>query len=372
MQFKLRLIRLLAFVMLSARPVNAQPPATRLAEGSTSLSHEFTRLISARELPNGLLLVIDDVEGGQLLALDFARNDVRQIGRKGSGPEEYRGPRRVYCTSEDSSLVDDPQLGRWMLLKGDRIVSTEVVANRFGYNPTLYGADSLGKVLELRALTYGQSPGLPRLPMHSAAESLLVILNDRKSSRRDTLARIRGGFRGLKQIMKPVAPGRAPILWIVRNPLAAEDQAIRFCDGWSAIVRGEPYSVEWFTPALARAARGTLPMARVVVDAAERKWATEVSHRDIFMPEELSPWPESLPAFLDDALLPLTDGRLAIRRVVSARAKRPIYDIVDRQARLSSRLELNEGEFVLAFGKQAVYIAATDTDGVQAVKRYRW
>ena len=108
MRFTLRVSSPFVLFMLSALPVSAQPPATRLAEGSTSLSHGFTRLVSARELPNGILLVIDDVEGGQLLALDFARNDVRQVGRKGSGPEEYRGPRRVYCTSEDSSLVDDP------------------------------------------------------------------------------------------------------------------------------------------------------------------------------------------------------------------------------------------------------------------------
>lgn len=370
MPLKVRVIILI--VALSALPVQAQPPATRLPEGSTSLSHEFTRLISARELPNGVLLVIDDVEGGQLLAADFVRNSVRQVGRKGSGPEEYRGPRRVYCTAEDSSLVDDPQLGRWMLVKGDRIVSTEVVADRFGYNPMLYGADTFGRVLELRALRYGQSPGLPRLPMHSAAESLLVIVNDRKSARRDTIAVVRGGFRGLKQLMKPLAPGRAPTSWITRNPLAFEDQAILSCDGWTAIVRGEPYSVEWLTPSLTRAARAPLPLTRVRVDAAEKKWATEVRDGDVFTPDELPAWPEFLPPFLDHALLALPDGRVAIRRTVSARAKRPIYDIVDRQGRLSARLELNEREFLLAFGRQSAYVAAADSDGVQTLRRYRW
>jgi hypothetical protein len=348
---------------------HGQVQTTRLTEDAVNLDHEFTRIKSGRELANGTLLLVDDREK-QILVADFGQNTVRRIGRSGAGPGEYREPGRVHCAPGDSSLIEDRQLARWLILKGETIVREEPVMPRFDYIPMLSGGDRFGRVLDIRPLRYGQSSGLPRLPIHSHAESPLVIVDNRGSARRDTLARIRGAFRGVKRIMKPIAPGRAPIPWIVNNPLDFEDQAILFCDGWIAIVRADPYTVEWYSRDGSRVVRDALPFVRVVVDARERAVATRTEHQDIFTPDELPAWPEFVPPFPDDALFTLADGRLAVRRTATARSPRPIYDIVDRRGQLSERLELSEGEAVVAFGLRYVYIVRTDVDGVQTIRRH--
>ena len=276
---------------------HGQVQTTRLTEEAVKLDHEFTRIKSGRELANGTLLLVDDREK-QILVADFGQNTVRRIGRNGAGPGEYREPGRVHCAPGDSSLIEDRQLARWLILKGETIVREEPVMPRFDYIPVLAGGDRFGRVLDIRPLRYGQSSGLPRLPIHSHAESLLVIVDNRGSARRDTLARIRGAFRGVKRIMKPIAPGRAPIPWIVNNPLDFEDQAILFCDGWIAIVRADPYTVEWYSRDGSRVVREALPFVRVVVDAREGAVATRTEHQDIFTPDELPAWPEFVPPSL--------------------------------------------------------------------------
>lgn len=359
-----------AFVLCPATAAT-QATTIHLRSRGTTLAHEFERLSSARELESGVLVAVDQGEGA-IFRIDFGSNTVQQIGRKGGGPQEYGELGRLNCASNDSSLIDDRQLGRWMLLKDDRIVSSEMIVDRFGYTPVLAGGDRFGRLLELRALKYGQSPGLPRLEYPAAAESLLVIIDYRRGLQRDTVARVRGAFRGLKRLLKSVAPSESPIPWIVQNPFAIEEQAVLFCDGWIAIVRSNPYSIEWIGYPERRSISAALPFVKVRVGEVQMIAATEAEHGRTIEPKELAPWPDFLPAFSKNALFPLQDGRLAIRRIGEAGTPGTRYDIVDRTGRVSARLELKSRESVLTFGKESVYVVSTDSDGVQTLTKYVW
>lgn len=76
-------------LLVSAAPLAAQRiPTFALPPADVTHPHEFTSITSMRELPDGRVIVTDGRER-QLLVLDFATGESREIGRKGSGPNEY-------------------------------------------------------------------------------------------------------------------------------------------------------------------------------------------------------------------------------------------------------------------------------------------
>lgn len=355
---------------------SAQPAdlASQLREPATTLAHECTWITSVRELRDGRVLILDRGER-TLHVADVTSGHLTTVGRQGDGPGEYRMPMRVHCLGADSTLLEDHQGGRWLYLTGARLVGTEPIVQTHGYVPELAGADALGRVAEVRAFRYGQSPGLPRLSIHSSAESLYVILWHRTAQRADTVARLRGHFRGLRQIFRPLTKGGAPTSVIIDNPLAVEEQAKLFCDGWLAVAYLDPYRVDWRSPRGDWVRGQPLPFEARTVDRKQQAYALDRSrgHRDWNLePDDVPAWPEILPPFFNDALLALPSGHLAIRRTPDQRIRRTVYDLVDRRGRLAGQLILGENEHLVGFGGHFAYVVVVDQNDVQRLRRHPW
>ena len=167
------------------------------------------------------------------------------------------------------------------------------------------------------------------------------------------------------------------IVYLLLNPLSAGDQALLFPDGWTAIVIAAPYHVVWHPPGGAVIKGQPLPFAQQRVDDRVKRQAMDDSwppspHIPKFQTSDFPAWPTVVPPFLEKALLALPDGRLAIKRASFEAGRKNQYDIVDRRGALSGVLRLPLNERLVGSGNQYVYVAVTDVDEVQYLRRHSW
>jgi hypothetical protein len=360
-------------VILAAATVvqsSAQSPSPRsimLPAPNATLAAEFTLVTSTRELADGRLLIVDFSEK-KLVVADWAKTDVTQLGRNGSGPGEYLQPSALFALGGDSTLLPDSRNGRWLLLHGATIAATigpESPAIMSGARLP-FGADDRGHVIFTRPIGAGaRSAGpLPRL------DSAVLIRVARATGRTDTLEVLRARATSIKVGGPADHPTSVSVLI---NPLAAGELATLFPDGWIAIARLDPYRVEWIPPDGKRILGPALPFERVRLDERERRAYVERqaarSGQPPRDPGSFPEWPELMPPFLTGSLLAAPDGRLWIQRPPTAANPNPPYDVVDRRGALVARVAAGKDVEVVGFGRAAVYTVATDENGIQHVQR---
>jgi hypothetical protein len=77
---------------LLASPLWSQAvPVQTLSRPIATFHHGFTRVGGIRELSNGRVIVLDQADA-TVQVIDSAWLRMRQIGRRGAGPGEYRVP----------------------------------------------------------------------------------------------------------------------------------------------------------------------------------------------------------------------------------------------------------------------------------------
>jgi hypothetical protein len=195
----------------------------------------------------------------------------------------------------NSSLLVDASLRRWLLLDGERVVSTisssAPLLRMIG--PDVVGADSLGGVV---------ATVQPEAYLNLRPGDRRALVRGRFTSPRiDTLAM-------LALTSAPVARvERMGIMSYLENPLATEEQSVHFVDGWTAVARVDPYRVDWIDPRGRLKAGMTVKEEAVPAIEAERNAAIA---RRWFLPGYKGPrwtatdfkgWPEKVPAFERDA-----------------------------------------------------------------------
>lgn len=366
----------LAGLATAAGGLQLQAPAPITLSPGT-LGPAFSKVAAVRELQDGRTLVIDSYER-ELAVVDWNSLEATTIGRAGDGPGEYRYPGQLVALRGDSTLVTDPQTGKWFLLYRDRITSTlraDRPLVRF-LGTTLAGADTMGRVLVLHGSRFSD-----RLRMRGGAgttetaDSIAVILGSRDNVNADTIARIRGPFRGQTHVRKQV--DNQLINYILGNPLAAGDQALLFPDGWIATVFVAPYHVEWRTPSGAMIRGQPLPYSAQPVDervkrqAIDDRWPPS-RHIPKWSLTDFPAWPDVVPPFLKNALIALPDGGVAVKRTSLGTNRTIQYDIVDRRGFLSGVLRLPPNERLAGFGKRSAYVVVTDSDHNELLRRHVW
>lgn len=360
-------IGLIATVVTRTPAQSGGPRRIALAAPNATLAAEFTLAGSVRELSDGRLLVVDRSEK-KLVVADWGKADVAQIGRNGSGPGEYLQPSSLLALGADSTLMPDPRNERWLVLHRAAIVATlgpGTPAIMSGARQPL-GADDHGHVIFTRGISVGAAaPGsLPR------RDSVLLLRVVRATGRSDTVSVL----RARPTTVKVDGPANRPTaVSVFINPLATGELAAFFPDGWIAIARLDPYRIDWITPDGKHTRGSPLPFERVRLDEREQRAFLEReaarTGRPPRDPSAVPEWPEIMPPFLPESLLPAPDGRLWIRRPPTAANPNPPYDVVDRRGVLVARVTVGKDVQVVGFGRDAVYTVATDDDGIQHVQR---
>ena len=353
---------------LLAAPVAAQtePPPARLPPVDRAWPLELNRVAGVRELADGRLLVLD-VGDGRLWLGPAGGGPGRPVGRAGAGPGEYAGPSALFGLPADSTLLVDLKGGRWLLLRGEEIVATvgpDAPPIRSGARRAL-GADRDGRVIAAvpRRVAGASAAGLP--------DSLSLVRIDRATGARADVTSLKS--RPARVAIK--GPRDHPTsVDVTINPLAVGEQAVLFSDGWIAVARLDPFRVSWFPPAAPPLTGPPLPDPRRPLDDDEKRaWLARDAERRGTTPRTIADvpdWPDLIPPFQNDALLPAPDGTLWIRRTPTAAHPETVYDVVDRQGALVRRMTLTDHEAVVGFGPGGVYVARTDDDGIQHLERH--
>ena len=369
-------VRTLAAVALLA-PASAaaqKVPVVQLKPADAKLDEEFTSLGDVRELKDGRVLV-SDLRENKLVVADLRTGKLEVIGRVGSGPGEFRRPGPMFALGGDSTLLSDSGNRRWLLLDGARIVGmvppeTPAITGVRGF---AMGADVRGRALGV--LPAGRRGGDPSGPLDSA----FVVLVSRSTGKADTVARLRPPSTGVTRMIKGPDGREIPLSMV--PPLATPEHAILFPDGWLAIARLEPYRVDWRTPEGRIILGAALPVPSVRMDDREKRAYlarfARLSGRPPADPSSRDDWPETIPAFsalmgYGPVLFASPDGRVLVQRTPTASHEEPLYDVVDRGGKLTGRLSLPANQKIVGFGTKAVYVAVTDDDGIERLRRHPW
>jgi hypothetical protein len=104
--------------------------------------------------------------------------------------------------------------------------------------------------------------------------------------------------------------------------IGTADEALPFADGWIAVVRMDPYRVEWRSPN-GRWIRGALPFSVIRMDDKEKRAYMErqaaATGKPASSPGSITDWPATVPPYRSPlVLLASPDGRVFIPRLPSA------------------------------------------------------
>lgn len=345
------------------------PRAIGLRPPDATLGEPFTSIYSVRELDDGRVLISDYSQDNRVVVADMVSGRVRRIGNVGAGPREYRQAGKLFALPADSTLlIDSPQRGRWwLLMHHDSIVANippDLPALRVvGGSPS--GVDDRGRVLGVR------SAGSEKLAHNRIRLQLMAVIGRRNGSEGDTIARLRGDEYQVTQ-----GGTRERPFWAqVQLSGSVAEQALLFPDGWIAVVRIEPYRVEWLSSSGAWIRGPEVPWEWPRADAKERAAAFERLKRRIGdrAKEDDRPWADRLaPVRTNASMIAAPNGNLFVLRAQWSKESDTRYDVFDRSARRVALLAMPDSERVVGFGPRSIYISVRDEDGFQRLRRHPW
>ena len=377
--------RMAAVVALGLVSCAKEKQAASIAERSLGsaearFAQPFTRITGIRELADGRVLVADGAEKSVIMIDSSWRSSSAPV-RQGQGPAEFSFPSGLLAYPGDTTLLHDMLQNRLLLLDpSGRPVRTISLPQRVGFGAELK-ADGRGSVY-IRSNPLPQ-PGQMR---QGPPDSAQIIRWNLASGVVDTIAslalpRMEGGGSDGSFVMmiQPMTPADE---WDVS-------------EGWTGIARPSPYSVDWSGPSGERTRGGPIAFIPVPVGEADKaEWQRAMrDNRSMSIsisdgggvltldegPANDAPppgmpelkWPTHKPAFLENGVIAVPGRKLWILRTRPAGDDVPRYDVIDSTGAVVERVSLPAGSRVVGWGRESVYVARTDADGLQWLERYR-
>ena len=332
--------------------IGAQPARQGLPQFAAPTwvsKHEFDIIVSVLELRDGRMLVADlKTPAVQLLEADGRY--ARSIGRKGSGPGEFTEPRSVLAHRGDSSLIIDRGLRRMLVLTPAlTIARTELLpadvqseANNLQSN----GRDAL--FFLTNAFSFDSAPGAT-VPLRRWRFGQL------KTDSLDALRPVATVRRMLKD-----KDGREMQAVVRAVDYSLQDDWVAAPDGAIAVVRAQPYRVEWLLPDGSRM-RGPVQNYTPIPVAA--------SEREPFLGDAI---PKTKPPFVASSSFADPFGRVWVRHYAAAKATMRQWSVFDRRGVLVSTLDLPSRVTLVHAGRRGVYAIRRDADDVQSLELHAW
>lgn len=365
--FLARLLMLTGPLALSAQ--RSSPSASTRVDGESSA--EFTRLHSAVELRDGLVVVVDILERTASV-ITFRDGAVRAFARTGAGPREIGLPWRLVSLGGDSAAIIDAQHARALVVRPDGSPGA------FVQTPGAPGMETLG-------------------PRASTARVLGARTLVAEGRRGDTLTVMRVGSDGRARVIAalrrpPAEPGRQAVRMggaeVERrmdpnggnaNPFPYPNELWEASpDGWVVIVSRDPYRVSWITTSGERVDGPVYAVeARAISTATRDSLAVEhVRELPALVAARTGRyrWPATVPAFAvgrTPTVFIDPRGRAWVRRLHLAEEP-PLYDVFDRTGRRVRQVHLEGTERLVGFGNRHLLVAVRDADDAEFVRRVRF
>lgn len=377
--------RWMALVVVAAWPSgsNAQAPRPTVLGAAVARAREPLSLVTqVRELRSGEVVVADPIER-KVFVLPASLASMRALGREGGGPGEYRQPDAVWPWPGDSTLVVDLGNARLSIVGpgGTWGRSIPMAGGAEGGPPAVIfpgGVDRTGRI--------HFAPPAGGGPMNDSAQ---VMRTDGRGGRAEPVARYKtpdvdrqesGSARQREVRIRPI-------------PLAAADGWAVAVDGAVALVRREPYRVDWVRDGVLRTGPVQMVARARLTDADKREWVgQQMLSGGISMSVEEEngrrsmsfgrsrptsepdisgyKWPDRKPVFDPASVRVDPTGRAWVRRY-GAPGEPRTHDVFDGTGRLVGQVTLPARRVLLGFGAAALYAAEVDEDGQYTLERYR-
>jgi hypothetical protein len=390
---------LTAGLLAFAVPAFAQNVPTRtLSKPDAEFSEQFTQIAGIRELRDGRVIAIDPRDK-TIQVVDLRAGTATKLGREGSGPGEYGMPLRLLALPNDTSAVVDILNSRMLLINPNATVGGFVDLNTpaqggRGEGRIAIGGTTIPQGSDNKGRMYIEGPPF-RLTENGpqSADSVPMIRWDRASGKRDTLA-WRRVPQGTTQISGGRSGGGQNVSMRVGGgpPFAGADAMVIAPDGRVAVVRHEPFSVDYISETGQRTRGQPIRYEKVKVSEGHkaewrerqrgatmmmmtndngRRSATMAPNNNVQDPESWGG--EFMPPFLNGTnnLVFSNDGYLWVARTGPA-GMAPTYDIIDRGGNVVQRVVLPKRHRLLGFGNSAIYLARLDEDDLQYLQKYRF
>ncbi len=365
-----------AALALAAPAARAQRSIDLTGTPDAAIGEPFTMVTGVRELPGNLAIVTDQFEHRVFLA-NFAARTVRQIGRQGDGPGEYRFPMAPLPAPGNATWIYDATLRRINVIAPDGEFTSAL-------NPPTTGIP--GGILAVRGTDRSGQLFFEGNGFDSETgrfiDSITVVRWKPGDTKFDVMGKVWSGGR-------VIVNGPAGRMSIAREatPFPAVDAWTVLPDGRVAVIEHTPFRIGLLEPGGAIRLGPAISYVTLRVTRAERD-AYRARHAAVRTsaamknggggaamrapPVSDAEFPDLMPPFIASAVLTTPEGEIWIGRSHAAADRTWHYDIFDAGSRLIGSATLGANSAVVGFGAGTVYVARTDpADDLVYLERYR-
>jgi hypothetical protein len=362
---------------------DGERPPRRIQEPPAEFPAQFSVIRTVMALPDGRLVVSDPHEN-RIALIDFANGTRQELSSIGEGPREYRLIGGLYRGRGGRVMILDRELRRLLPIAPDGGVEDAVglstggaAGSRRPRAPDPLMVDSLGHAFAVRRLGF--------------ITPTSMLLRYRPGERPDTITEL---LKPLTKVLEGDGYGPGVYQDVLFSP---EDDWVTSPDGRIAVVRAEPYRIEWFTLAGLTVTGPVIRHEPVPITQAEKELIASGAggsrgRIEVTMgmvpagaaagsrPSAPSPMPvEDLlfakvksPVNLRDGRRPMLDerGRLWVERSMPAEVKGSVFDVFDGNGTVVDRIELPPGSRLVGFDPDWIYAARLDDDGFEHLQRF--
>lgn len=358
--------------LLLSVPVLAQEPTPRTLPAPLVESQEgFSAISGLYELPDGRLLISDAREAAVHL-LDLRTQVLHPATGQGGGPREFAQAGGLYPMRSGEVWLLDPAQRRYL---------------RFGPNGAPRGTRPFAQTPErMMATSVGRDPHRIDPDAREVTVEMAISPGGIRADSATLVRRAGARTESVTALRLPRIVTRTDLGFRLMNPerFSPEDGYAIAPDARIAVVRAEPYRVEWHgagravvgpvyafdalqvgdadRDAVRAAPPPRLPPGFVVTAPGSDRplTAAELRSEPTFASHK--------PAFHADGVRVARDGRLWVRRH-TAHGAPEVHDVFDATGTRVDRVQLAAGTRLVGFGRGAVYTVRVDADDLLYLQR---
>jgi hypothetical protein len=375
----MRLTLTLACSAFAATAAAAQSvPAYTLSAPNAMIKEAFSRVLGVAELTDKRVLVVD-FKDGTLTIADFANGSRAQLGRNGSGPNEYIRVAGVARRLADTLYVMDG--GNWRYL---RIDGTGKLAGTLAF--------------PARAREFGSPRGvdaLGRFYWTGGVVSMHPVTGAKRNQRSQVM---RWDLVADSLVSVADFTDHAPELHENKFfPYAERDSWVIDAKGRVGIVVARDYHLRWIENGKVVFDGAPIPFQRIAVNARERdafraekeaqgpagsgqaRGATSDTGRSApaarrtmldYYPDAM--FPATMPPFVENGARLSPRGDIWVERSRAPSDLAPRFDVLGVDGKLRATVQFPASTQLAALDRNGIYLLRIDGDGLQTLERHSW
>lgn len=351
----------------------AEPAPRKPLRVPLKITSPLIHVSAARELPDGRVL-ITDAKTPALLVLDPRTGATSPLGSLGPGPDQWITPGGLYAGPDGTTLLlDRGQTRTTTISPAGALQGTRSIAEHGTSSSS--SADIDLQRLDARGFAYFLNPLHGRAVGAGVAREATLLRFEPVSQKKEPVATLRLSDVRTTSGGEGVTFGRT----IIGSPADGWGVAP---DGRVAVVRADPYRVEWYGIEGKVIHGPVVPFEKLPMTDADKQAFVSKIHgtggASVGLPGQRSgdanrapiEFAATKPPFEPDNVMVAPDARVWVMRTRPIEAREVVYDVFDSLGRRIDRLELPDGSRVVGFGPSSIYVRHAADAGTCELQKY--